>query len=91
MGYTGGIFRLYTKITLRCHNLIFQIGFYNTEGADHDTHPTAHTSISVVKDISCVFIQIHGTGKTGFYTRRVFTVAALKGKGYMTPLLEYDS
>jgi hypothetical protein len=91
MGDAGGIFRLHTKITLGCHTPIFQIGFYNTEGTDHNTHPTAHTSISVVKGIPCLFIQIHGTGKTCLNTRGVFTVAALEGKGYMTLLLEYDS
>ena len=91
MGYTGGIFRLYAKITLRCHNLIFKVGLYNPERADHDTHPTAHAFVSGMKDICFLFFQIYGTGKACLNTRRFITVAALKGKGYMTLLLEYDS
>jgi hypothetical protein len=91
MGDTGGMLNLYTEIALGCHNLVFQIRLYDPEGADHDTHPTAYTLIPVVKDTPSLFIQIHGAGKTCLNTGRFVTVATLKGKGYMTLLLEYDS
>jgi len=89
MGDTGGIFCLYAKIALRCHNLIFQIRLNHAEGADHDTNPTAHTFISVVKDISFFFIQIHGACKACLHARRFFTIATLEGKGYVALLLEH--